>query len=131
MALNCSDIPLPKMWLQGLSVCLSEQVGNVCVGEQFWCLGSPGPRQTSGGCSSSSGGREGAGQEEGSAWKKITFWLCPALPERRARGVAPVGTGTALPVGRGERRCAHRPTRLGCGQCCDEGTQPCPSWHTV
>lgn len=23
MALNCSDIPLPKVWLQGLSVCLS------------------------------------------------------------------------------------------------------------
>lgn len=38
---NCRDIPLPTTWLQGLSVCLSEQAGNVCVGDQFWCQDPP------------------------------------------------------------------------------------------
>lgn len=31
--------------------------------------------------------------------EKIPFWLCPVLPERRARAVTPVGTGTAVPAG--------------------------------
>lgn len=36
-----------------------------------------GSGQTPGGCSGSRGGREGAGQEEGSAWRKLLFCLCP------------------------------------------------------
>lgn len=36
-----------------------------------------------------------------------------------------------MTVGGGER-CRARPlAQLGCGQCCDEATQPCLSWHTA
>lgn len=35
---NCRDIP-PSRGLG--SVCLSEQAGNICVGEQVWCQDPP------------------------------------------------------------------------------------------
>lgn len=117
VALNSSDIPLPKLWLQGLSVCLSRWEMSV-LGSSFgaWdplALGKP---------------QEGADQEGGSAWtKKITFWLCPMLPEHRARGVAPVclwaAVSSAMPIpwlgwdmGNAATRppsCARRGTRCG------------------
>lgn len=91
MALNCSDMPLPKMWLQGLSVCLSTWEMSV-LGSSFGAWDSPGSGQTPGGCSDlggcsdSRGGLGGAGQEEGSAWKKSLLDSVQCYPSTELMG---------------------------------------------
>lgn len=50
VALNYGDIPILKMWLQGLSVCLSMWEMSV-LGRSFGAWDSPGSGQTPGGCS--------------------------------------------------------------------------------